>query len=63
MKIRLARAELFHADGRTYMTKLIVTFRNLANSPKQDEGLRNRPTQDTDQWWAFVKTVMDLGVP
>jgi hypothetical protein len=27
-------AELFHADGRTDMTKLIVAFRNFANAPK-----------------------------
>ena len=29
------RAELFHADRRTDMTKLIVTFRNFANAPKK----------------------------
>jgi hypothetical protein len=34
MKIRPVGAELFHADGRTDMTKLIVAFRNFANSPK-----------------------------
>ena len=27
-------AELFHADGRTDTTKLIVAFRNFANAPK-----------------------------
>jgi hypothetical protein len=46
MKIRPMRGELFHAggradgrtDGRTYrLTKLIVTFRNFANSPNNDE--------------------------
>jgi len=26
--------ELFHPDGRTDMTKLIVSFRNLTNAPK-----------------------------
>ena len=26
--------ELFHADTQTYMTKLIVAFRNYANAPK-----------------------------
>ena len=35
MKIRPVGAELFHADGRTYMTKLIVAFRNFANAPKK----------------------------
>ena len=34
MKIRPVGAELFHADGRTDMAKLIVTFRNIANVPK-----------------------------
>jgi Fe-S-cluster formation regulator IscX/YfhJ len=42
MKIRSVGAELFHADeqmdGRidryTYMTKLIVAFRNFSNAPK-----------------------------
>jgi len=27
-------AELFHADGRTDITKLRVAFRNFANAPK-----------------------------
>jgi len=27
-------AELFHAKRRTDITRLIVTFRNLANAPK-----------------------------
>jgi hypothetical protein len=34
MKIRPVGAELFHADRRTDMTKLIVAFRNCANVPK-----------------------------
>jgi len=34
MKIRPVGAKLFHADGRTDMTKLIVAFRNFANAPK-----------------------------
>ena len=34
MKIRPGRAELFHADGRTDMTKLRVIFRNCANALK-----------------------------
>jgi hypothetical protein len=38
MKIRPVGAELFHMDGRTDMTKLIVGFRNFANAPKN---LRN----------------------
>jgi len=35
MKIRPVGAELFHADGRTDMTKLIVAFRNFANACKK----------------------------
>ena len=34
MKIRLVGVELFHAGGRTNMTKLIVTFHNFAKAPK-----------------------------
>jgi hypothetical protein len=32
MKIRPVEAELFYADGRTDMTKLIVAFRSAANA-------------------------------
>jgi hypothetical protein len=28
-------AELFHAEGQTDMTKLIVAFRNFAKAPKK----------------------------
>jgi hypothetical protein len=34
MKILLVEVELFHADGRSDMTNLIVAFRNFANVPK-----------------------------
>jgi len=34
MEIRPVEAELFDADRRTDMTKLIVIFRNSANAPK-----------------------------
>jgi hypothetical protein len=34
MKIGPVGAELFRADGRTDMTKLIVAFGNFANAPK-----------------------------
>jgi hypothetical protein len=34
MQIRPVGAELFHGDGRTDTTKLIVAFRNFANAPK-----------------------------
>jgi len=34
MIIRQGRTELFHADGRTDFTKLLVDFRKFANAPK-----------------------------
>ena len=34
MKIRPVGADLFHADGRTDMTKPIVVFSNFANAHK-----------------------------
>jgi len=34
MKILLVGAGLFHADGWTDMTKIIVAFRNFENAPK-----------------------------
>jgi hypothetical protein len=34
MKIRPVGVELFHADRRTDMTKVIVAFRSFANTPK-----------------------------
>jgi hypothetical protein len=36
MKIRPMGAQLFHADGRTDMTKLMVAFRNFANASKNE---------------------------
>jgi hypothetical protein len=35
IKIRPVGAELFHADGETNMTKIIVAFRNFANASKK----------------------------
>jgi hypothetical protein len=37
MKIRLEGAEMFYADGQTDITKLMVTFRNSANAPKNHD--------------------------
>jgi hypothetical protein len=34
MKIRSVRVELFHADGHTDVTKLVVPFFDFANAPK-----------------------------
>jgi hypothetical protein len=36
MKIRPVGAELFHVDGRTDMTNLIVAIRNFVNAPKME---------------------------
>ena len=36
MKIREIGTELFHADGKTDKTKLIVVLRNFANAPESD---------------------------
>ena len=36
MKIRPLGAELFHVDGQTDVTKVIVAFRNFSNTPKND---------------------------
>jgi hypothetical protein len=35
MKIRTVRAESFHEDGRTDLTKLIVARRNFVNAPEK----------------------------
>jgi hypothetical protein len=34
MKIRPVEDELFHADRRTNMTKLIIAYSNFAKAPK-----------------------------
>jgi hypothetical protein len=36
MKIRPVRAYLFHADGLTDATKLIVAIRNFAKAPRNE---------------------------
>ena len=38
MKIRPMGAELLHVDGQTDRMKLIVTFRDFANAPKNLKG-------------------------
>jgi hypothetical protein len=39
MNISQLGAELFHAEGQTYMTKLRVAFRNFAKAPKTRMGM------------------------
>jgi len=36
MKLYPMGAELFHADGRMNMTKILVAFRNFVSTPKSD---------------------------
>ena len=36
MKVHPVGAELFHADGQTDVTKLMVAIRNFSNSPKYE---------------------------
>jgi hypothetical protein len=42
MKMHPEGVELFHADGQTDMTKLIVTFRNFVNVPKKVAVIQTR---------------------
>jgi hypothetical protein len=41
MKIRSERAELFHADGQTDTTNLVVAFRTFANAPNNANNMSN----------------------
>jgi hypothetical protein len=45
IKIRPVRAQLFHADRQTDMTKLTVAFRNFADAP--DNCI---PVCDSNNW-------------
>ena len=64
MKIRPVGAGLYHVDGRTDMTELIVAFRNFANEPNmypiKEDGNVLTPIcwHDGIQWPNLVNTVM-----
>jgi len=58
MKILPMGAELFHAKGRTHMTKLKAALRNLAKAPKR---LLNSPTHPYPQYSA-MPALRKLGV-
>ena len=45
MKIHPLGAELFHADGRTDMTELIVAFHNFTNATKNQKRRIGRLTE------------------
>jgi len=51
-------AELFHAEGRTHMTKLTAAFRNFAKAPKR---LLNSPTHQCPQY-SIMPALRRLGV-
>jgi hypothetical protein len=46
IKIRLVGAKLFHADGRTDMTKLIVAVRNFVQALKNDIAVLQQREQE-----------------
>ena len=61
IKIRLVRAELFHADGQTDM-KLVVGFRNFANAPYKERGLRQtNGTRWVRRVWREGKRTLQFG--
>ena len=49
MKIRPVRAEAFHTDTQTDTTKLIVAFRNLANTPNKMRTMHKCLTARNDE--------------
>ena len=55
MKIHPVTAELFHANRWTDMTKLTVTFSNLATAPINN--VWTYPVQDTEDLWTVVRKV------
>jgi len=48
MKIRPVRVELFHADRRMDMTKLIAAFRNFTNAPEKE-------LRKSERHWTLIK--------
>jgi len=57
MKLRPVGAELFHTDGQTDMTKLIIAFHNFANASKNGKLWLNKGntnySKDTFQQEAY----------
>ena len=51
MKFLPVGAELFHVDGNTDMTNLIVAFRNFVNEPKNYKRLFST----TDAWFTVER--------
>jgi len=55
-KLHPVKAELFHAHGRTHMTKVIFSFRNFANAPKSLFENETRPKYALDQMLPHLMT-------
>ena len=60
MKIHALAVELFHADGRTDMTKLIVAIRNFANAPKKIGGGDICPLPPPLSSSAYAVSLLDI---
>jgi len=61
MKIHPVGAELFHADGRTDMAKLLFTFRNSVNAPRNGFSLNViEDTQSEIMATWFVRSVVEI---
>jgi len=54
VKSRQVGAELFHADGRTDMTKLIAPFRNFVNAPKNEQQSKSQRTSHSESIIYFL---------
>jgi len=59
MKIPPVGAELLHADRRTDMTKLIVTFHNFANASNKKwrfycRSFRSEISQHYSRWYCII---------
>jgi hypothetical protein len=48
-------AHLFHADGQTDMTKLVVAFRNFSKAPKCTGDSFARQSDEKNNWPLFVQ--------
>ena len=61
MKIRVVGAELFHADGWTDMTKLMVAFRSFTNVPYKEKGVsRDLTTFHSKHFPVIANTILDM---
>ena len=54
MKISSVGVELFHTDGRTDITRLIVAFRNISNAPKKNAFTQDLFSKEQLYMWGCV---------